>query len=153
MGERKQMQLGHYSYVPRQFFIGFDDLFNLLESQPWKAEANTFGTYPPHNVIKIDGDNYTIEFAVAGFKPEDIDLEIMDSVLRITGGKKDEREYSHKGISSKNFFKTFTLADYVVVTGSTLEDGILSIHLKRELPESKKARKISINADKQCLKG
>ena len=152
MGERKQMQLGHYSYVPRQFFIGFDDLFNLLESQPWKAEANTFGTYPPHNVIKIDEDNYTIEFAVAGFKAEDIDLEVMDSVLRITGGKKDEREYSHKGISSKNFFKTFTLADYVVVTGSTLEDGILSIHLKRELPESKKARKISIGKP-QFLKG
>jgi len=146
------MQLGHYSYVPRQFFIGFDDLFNLLESQPWKAEANTFGTYPPHNVIKIDEDNYTIEFAVAGFKSEDIDLEVMDSVLRITGGKKDEREYSHKGISSKNFFKTFTLADYVVVTGSTLEDGILSIHLKRELPESKKARKISIGKP-QLLKG
>jgi molecular chaperone IbpA len=146
------MQLGHYSYVPRQFFIGFDDLFNLLESQPWKAEANTFGTYPPHNVIKIDEDNYTIEFAVAGFKAEDIDLEVMDSVLRITGGKKDEREYSHKGISSKNFFKTFTLADYVVVTGSTLEDGILSIHLKRELPESKKARKISIGKP-QFLKG
>ena len=152
MGERKQMQVGHYSYVPRQFFIGFDDLFNLLESQPWKAEANTFGTYPPHNVIKIDEDNYTIEFAVAGFKSEDIDLEVMDSVLRITGGKKDEREYSHKGISSKNFFKTFTLADYVVVTGSTLEDGILSIHLKRELPESKKARKISIGKP-QFLKG
>lgn len=146
------MQVGHYSYIPRQFFIGFDDLFNLLESQPWKAEANTFGTYPPHNVIKIDEDNYTIEFAVAGFKPEDIDLEVMDSVLRITGSKKDEREYSHKGISSKNFFKTFTLADYVVVTGSTLEDGILSIHLKRELPESKKARKISIGKP-QLLKG
>ena len=146
------MQVGHYSYVPRQFFIGFDDLFNLLESQPWKAEANTFGTYPPHNVIKIDEDNYTIEFAVAGFKSEDIDLEVMDSVLRITGGKKDEREYSHKGISSKNFFKTFTLADYVVVTGSTLEDGILSIHLKRELPESKKPRKISIGKP-QFLKG
>lgn len=152
MGERKQMQVGHYSYIPRQFFIGFDDLFNLLESQPWKAEANTFGTYPPHNVIKIDDDNYTIEFAVAGFKPEDIDLEVMDSMLRITGGKKDEREYSHKGISSKNFFKTFTLADYVVVTGSTLEDGILSIHLKRELPESKKPRKISIGKP-QFLKG
>lgn len=146
------MQLGHYSYVPRQFFIGFDDLFNLLESQPWKAEANTFGTYPPHNVIKIDEDNYTIEFAVAGFKSEDIDLEIMDSVLRITGGKKDEREYSHKGISSKNFFKTFTLADYVVVTGSTLENGILSIQLKRELPEAKKPRKISIGKP-EFLKG
>ena len=146
------MQVGHYSYIPRQFFIGFDDLFNLLESQPWKAEANTFGTYPPHNVIKIDDDNYTIEFAVAGFKPEDIDLEVMDSMLRITGGKKDEREYSHKGISSKNFFKTLTLADYVVVTGSTLEDGILSIHLKRELPESKKPRKISIGKP-QFLKG
>lgn len=152
MGERKQMQVSHYSYIPRQFFIGFDGLFNLLESQPWKAEANTFGTYPPHNVIKIDEDNYTIEFAVAGFKPEDIDLEVMDSVLRITGGKKDEREYSHKGISSKNFFKTFTLADYVVITGSTLEDGILSIHLKRELPESKKPRKISIGKP-QFLKG
>ena len=146
------MQVGHYSYIPRQFFIGFDDLFNLLESQPWKAEANTFGTYPPHNVIKIDEDNYTIEFAVAGFKSEDIDLEVMDSVLRITGGKKDEREYSHKGISSKNFFKTFTLADYVIVTGSTLEDGILLIHLKRELPESKKPRKISIGKP-QFLKG
>jgi len=146
------MQLSHYNYVPRQFFIGFDDLFNLLEAQPWKAEANSFGTYPPHNVIKIDEDNYTIEFAVAGFKSEDIDLEVTDSVLRITGGKKDEREYSHKGISSKNFFKTFTLADYVVVTGSTLEDGILSIHLKRELPESKKARKISIGKP-QFLKG
>jgi len=144
LGERKQMQLGHYSYVPRQFFIGFDNLFNLLESQPWKAEANSFGTYPPHNVIKIDDDNYTIEFAVAGFKPEDIDIEVRESVLNITGGKNDEREYAHKGISSRNFFKTFTLADYVVVTGSTLEDGILSIHLKRELPEAKKPRKISI---------
>lgn len=138
------MQLGNYSYVPRQYFIGFDNLFNLLESQPWKSESNTFGTYPPHNVIKVDEDNYIIEFAVAGFKAKDIDIDVQESVLRITGGKKDDREYSHKGISSKNFFKTFTLADYMVIKGSMLEDGILSIYLKRELPEAKKPIKIAV---------
>lgn len=145
-----QQQLGHYGFVPRQFLIGFDNMLDLLESEPWKGESNT--TYPPHNVIKIDEDNYTIEFAVAGFKAEEIDIDVQDSVLRITGGKKDERQYSHKGISSKNFYKTFTLANYVIVTGSTLENGILSIQLKRELPEAKKPRKISIGKP-EFLKG
>lgn len=141
-----------YSFgVPRQFFIGFENLFNQLESNSWKTETNM---YPPHNVIKIDDDNYIIELAVAGFKPDDIEIEVKDSTLSITGGKKDDRQYTHKGISSRNFFKSFTLAEFVEVTGSTLENGILSIDLKHIIPEDKKPKKIKISSGKsQQLNG
>lgn len=127
----------------RQFFIGFDQLFNQLDNKTWKTENNI---YPPHNIVRLGDDSYAIELAVAGFKQDELDIEFKEAILSIKGLKTDRREYDYKGISSRPFTKTFRLAEYVQVINSTLEDGILSITLKRVIPEEKRTKKIKINS-------
>lgn len=120
--------------------IGIDRIFSEIENT---IKGNT--TYPPHNVIKDGEDSYVIELAVAGFTRDQIDIETEDSTLTITGeAQKDDREYAHKGISTRSFTRRFTLAEYVEVTDATLTDGILRISLKRNVPEEKQPRKVSI---------
>ena len=127
---------------PRSSFVGFDKLFDELTRAQLGAQNNN---YPPHNVVKVDEDNFIIELAIAGFKSEDLDIQLKDSILTVTGKKEDEREYYHKGISSREFVRTFTLGEYVEVTGATLVDGILSINLERVVPEEERPKKIEIN--------
>ena len=102
--------------------------------------------YPPHNVVKLDEDNFVIELAVAGFDTKELGIETVENSLVITGEKhdKDEREYSHKGISTRKFTRRFSLAEHVHVSGASLEHGILSISLERQIPEEKKPRTIKI---------
>ena len=126
---------------PRSSFVGFDKLFDELT----RAQLGTQNNYPPHNVVKVDEDKFIIELALAGFKSEDLDIQLKDSILTVTGKKEDEREYYHKGISSREFVRTFTLGEYVEVTGATLVDGILSINLERVVPEEERPKKIEIN--------
>lgn len=126
---------------PRANFVGFDKLFDELT----RAQLGTQNNYPPHNVVKVDEDKFIIELALAGFKSEDLDIQLKDSILTVTGKKEDEREYYHKGISSREFVRTFTLGEYVEVTGATLVDGILSINLERVVPEEERPKKIEIN--------
>lgn len=127
---------------PRASFVGFDHLFNEMART---ATGNT--GYPPHNVVQIDDDNYLIEIAVAGFKQENLEVELKDSILTVTGKKEDDRTYTHKGISSREFTRTFTLGEHVQVVGARLEDGILSIELERVIPENERPRKIEIGAE------
>lgn len=125
--------------------VGFDRLANLLE-----AAAKTEGPtgYPPYNIESVGDNAYRIEIAVAGFKAEEIDIQVKENLLTVTGRKAandDARRYLHRGLAERNFDRRFQLADYVIVTAADLKDGLLSIALKRELPESLKARKIEIS--------
>jgi molecular chaperone IbpA len=121
--------------------IGIDRFFTEVENA---IKGNT--TYPPHNVIKDGEDSYGIELAVAGFSRDQISIETQDGLLKITGeAQTDEREYVYKGISTRSFTRQFTLAEYVEVTDATLQDGILSVSLKRNVPEEKQPRKVKID--------
>ena len=124
--------------------VGFDRLAALLDAA---ASGETSG-YPPYNIETVGQDAYRIEVAVAGFKPEELNLEVKENVLTVQGRKAandDSRRYLHRGLAERNFERRFQLADYVVVTDANLADGLLSISLKRELPEAMKPRRIEIN--------
>ena len=124
--------------------IGFDNLVNEFFNEP--AFVNTSG-YPPYNISKGDDDVYEITLAVAGFKKSDIEIELEDGSLKITGKSDviDEgREYLHKGIAERNFVRTFKLAEYVEVKDAKLEDGILRVSLFKNVPDAMKPQKIAI---------
>jgi molecular chaperone IbpA len=124
--------------------VGFDRLATLLEAAS-KAEGPA--GYPPYNIESVGENAYRIEIAVAGFKADELDIQVKENLLTVTGHKaaNDEgRQYLHRGLAERNFERRFQLADYVIVTEADLKDGLLSIALKRELPESLKARKIEI---------
>jgi molecular chaperone IbpA len=122
--------------------IGFDRVFADFDV----AFKENTQVYPPHNVVKIDDDSFLIELAVAGFSIEDLNIETVENSLVITGERTadDEREYTHKGISTRKFTRRFTLAEYVNVGEASLANGILSIALERVIPDEKKPRTISI---------
>lgn len=136
--------------------VGFDRLFNILDSvNGYDASAQS---YPPYNIERLDEDSYRITMAVAGFSQDDIDIEVRDNALTVTGRKvsKDEmsqRNYLHQGIAERSFERRFSLADYVLVTGASLENGLLNIDLARQIPEEKRPRKIEIggNAEQKKL--
>ena len=144
--------------VPRSLFVGFDTLFEDLERIHSSARAGT-DNYPPHNIVKIDEEKFLIELAVAGFKLDDIDIELKDGILKVKGEVgKDEREYAFKGISSRKFEKSFRLSEFVVIDGADLENGILVVYARVELPEERRPRKIKIGSagaskKKSFLKG
>ena len=125
--------------------IGFDQLVNEFFNEP--SFVNTSG-YPPYNISKDAEDVYEITLAVAGFKKVDIDIELEDGTLKITGKSEvldsDNREWLHKGIAERNFVRTFKLAEYVEVKDAKLEDGILRISLFKNVPDAMKPQKISI---------
>ena len=125
--------------------VGFDRLADLLDAAA--AEAAT--GYPPYNIERTGENAYRIEIAVAGFRPEDLSIEVKEAVLTVRGRKAAndaERRFVHRGLAERNFERRFQLAEYVVVADAQLADGLLSISLKRELPEALKPRKIEINA-------
>ena len=128
---------------PRNAFLGFDHIFDQLEN----IHQHSKDTYPPHNVIKDEEMKYTLEMAVAGFKEEHIDIEVKDHILTISGDRPQRREqsaYVHKGISARNWKKSFRLSEYTEVTGADLVDGILTVSLEVVLPAEKLPRKITI---------
>ena len=125
--------------------VGFDRLADLLDS----AAAETATGYPPYNIERTGDNAYRIEMAVAGFKPDELAIEVKEAVLTVQGRKAAndaERRFVHRGLAERNFERRFQLAEYVAVTDATLADGLLSISLKRELPEALKPRKIAIGA-------
>jgi len=124
--------------------VGIDSLFDRITRN--LDMAATGGNYPPYNIIKVDEDEYTIEMAVAGFSKNDIEIVQKEQTLTIEGrkDKEDDNNYIHKGIAARNFKHTFALADYVEVETANFTDGILSVKIKRELPEDKKPRTITV---------
>lgn len=124
--------------------VGFDRQFSLLEELKNNAKSVA---YPPYNIKEIEeGKSYEIEMAVAGFKKDDIEITLEDGSLKIEGGSKESKSdtYVHKGIAARTFVQTFALAEYVEVEKATLEDGILTISLIRNLPEEKRPKVIDI---------
>ncbi len=132
--------------VPRSLFIGFEPILNELERihSAGRAQDN----YPPHNVVKVDDENFIIELAVAGFSEEDIQVEVKDGILLVMAShsEKDEREYAHKGISSRKFEKSFRLSEFVVIDGANLVNGILVVNARVEVPDERRPRKIEIGS-------
>ena len=127
----------------RRSTVGFDRLFDMLETSGMgQAQEN----YPPFDLIKLDDNQYRIELAVAGFKPDEIDITAQQNVLIVSGKKKDDDDsnYIHRGIATRSFERRFALADHIQVRGADLKDGLLSIDLVREIPEAMKPRKIDI---------
>lgn len=130
--------------------VGFDRLAGLLNSAA--AEAAT--GYPPYNIERTGDNEYRIEIAVAGFKPSELDIQVNESVLTVQGRKAandGERRFVHRGLAERNFDRRFQLAEYVAVTDANLADGLLSISLKRELPEALKPRRIEIGSATSSL--
>lgn len=126
--------------------VGFDRLAGLLESA---ARAGDPGGWPPYNIETTGENQYRIEIAVAGFAPDELTIEVKENLLTVTGRKAndgDERRFLHRGLAERDFERRFQLADYVVVTEAGLDNGLLTIALKRELPEALKPRRIEINA-------
>lgn len=133
--------------------IGFDRLFDLVdESLRYQPEDN----YPPCNITRTGENNYRISLAVAGFKPEQIGVTVNQNVLIISGNadeKQGEGEYLYRGIAGRSFERRFNLADYIVVKGASLDEGLLQIELELELPEAMKPRRIEIRTGNAVGKG
>lgn len=125
--------------------IGFEHLANLIEQLATTEGDNGF---PPYNIERLGENEYRITMAVAGFSNEDLNLEVKEGTLSVRGEKvsnENDREFMHRGIAARNFERRFKLADYVEVSGATLENGLLHVDLKREIPEAMKPRTIKIN--------
>lgn len=134
-------------------FVGFDRVLDTFESR----FANQMSSnYPPHNIIKLDDYNYTIEMAVSGFTKSEISIEVHRETLTIKGTKSttDDQtiQYLHRGLSSRDFIRTFTLADHIQVKSATIDNGILTIALELVIPEEMKPKLIEIQ-DKNLLTG
>ena len=132
---------GLNTLFPRSSFVGFDHLFNELEHVARHANDH----YPPHNIIRTGDADYLIELAVAGFSRDELNIEVKDRTLVVTGEHQSKgREYIHRGISTKKFKRTFRLSEHVHVNGADLQDGVLSVELKYVVPEELRPRKIEI---------
>ena len=127
-----------------------EDQFDRMWRVHNAAQGTLSTNYPPYNILK-DGDYYTVEIAVAGFREEDIIIEVKDNQLIVQGKisnqpSEDGPQFVHRGIAAREFERAFVLSDDVFVNGANLEHGMLSIHLEHIIPEAKKPRKIEINS-------
>ena len=124
--------------------IGFDQLFNDVERRFANSAQHN---YPPYNVLKHDDNTFEVEIAVAGFDREDITIEVDQNQLTIRGQRlkdEDASKYLHRGLAARDFERSFTLADYIIVGDAELTNGILRVKLTREVPEALKPRMIAI---------
>ena len=124
--------------------IGFDRVFDAVHKLH-TIEGGQSNSFPPYNIKKLDDENYEITLALAGFKKSELSVVVEDGNLVVKGEQeKSEDEFLHKGIAERNFTRTWALADEVKVSGSKLEDGVLTISLVHEIPEEKKPVDIKI---------
>jgi molecular chaperone IbpA len=126
--------------------VGFDRLFDLLQNASSIAQSGD--NWPRYDIVRLGEDSYSIRMAVAGFSRDELSLSYEPNLLVVRGSKadKDDVEYLHRGLPTRTFERKFELADYVEVAGAALEDGLLTIELKRELPEAMKPRQIPIGS-------
>ena len=123
-------------------FVGFDSLFNELNEMAERKESN----YPAYNIAKDDEEHYRIEVALAGFSNSDLSIETEKGVLKIEANKtEDGSNYIHQGIAQRGFSKMFRLAEHMKVDDARFVDGILTIALRREIPEADRPQQIAIN--------
>lgn len=133
--------------------VGFDRMARLLDG----IAAESAPSYPPYNIEKLDEDTYRIAMAVAGFGEADLNVEVKENVLTVTGkvekaeDVKPEARYLHRGIAARAFERRFNLADHIKVAGANLVNGLLHIDLVREVPEAMKPRTIAINNNVKAI--
>ena len=134
----------------RPFSIGFDDMFDQFENMLGNGGLTMQSNYPPYNIRKTGKDNYSIEVALAGFNKNDVELEFEDNLLTVRtkqiskSENNSDGEILHKGISQRQFARSFTIADDVKVNDAQLKDGLLTIACERIVPEHKKKKLIEI---------
>ena len=135
----------------RPFSIGFDDMFDQFENMLGNGNLSMQSNYPPYNIRKTGKDKYSIEVALAGFNKKDVEVEFEDNLLTVrtkqvnkSEEKNENGEILHKGISQRQFARSFTIADDVKVDGAELKDGLLTVACERILPDHKKKRLIEI---------
>lgn len=132
--------------------IGFDRVIDLLENAD---RVSAIDNWPPYDIAKLGDDDYRITMAVAGFTEDELDITHEPNMLVVSGAKsgEDEGEYLHRGIANRAFQRRFDLADHVKVSGAKLENGLLTIELKREIPEELRPRRIEIAGDSTAKPG
>jgi molecular chaperone IbpA len=126
--------------------IGFDRLAQLMDAAASTAEVPS---YPPYNIEKTGEDTYRLTMAVAGFRPENLEMVVTDNNLVVSGRTSQEEtksEMLHRGIAGRAFERRFVLADHIVVDCADLQDGLLHVGLKRVVPDALKPRRITIGA-------
>ncbi len=135
----------------RPFSIGFDDMFDQFENLLGNGAMTMQSNYPPYNIRKVGKDNYAIEVALAGFNKKDVEVEFEDNLLTVrtkqvdkSSDKNTDGEIIHKGISQRQFARSFTIADDIKVNDAELKDGLLTISCERIIPEHKKKKLIEI---------
>ena len=142
------MTLGRISFGPlHHSTLGFDRFFDEAERLLKTDLTKVSPAFPPHNIIKLDDTHYVVELAVAGFSKDEIEITSEDGTLTIKGERKDKDvdvTYLHRGIGTRSFTKTLTIAETVEVKGAEFKDGILRVGLENIIPEHKKPRKIEI---------
>ena len=135
----------------RPFSIGFDDMFDQFENMLGNGGLTMQSNYPPYNIRKTGKDNYAIEVALAGFNKNDVEVEFEDNLLTVrtkqinkSNENSKDGEIIHKGISQRQFVRSFTIAEDVKVNDAELKDGLLTISCERIVPEYKKKKLIEI---------
>jgi molecular chaperone IbpA len=128
--------------------VGFDSLARVFDAATRLDESHF--SYPPYNIVKAGEDTYRITFALAGFSQEDLDVQVENNTLTVRGKVNQEKDgantFLYRGIAGRSFERKFELADHIQVTGARMENGLLHIELKREIPEALKPRRIAINS-------
>ena len=125
--------------------VGFDRVFERIQAMHQPTDRGT-QKYPPYNITKESDTTYIVEMAVAGFTDDSLDIQVKEGVLTVEGKVEDstDKEYIHRGIASRAFTRTFTLAETVIVKDAGLENGMLRILLENVIPEEQKPKKIKI---------
>ena len=141
-------QYSRISFGPlSQTMLGFERMFDDVEKY-LSMDVQKTSTFPPHNIIKLDDNRYVVELAVAGFARDEIEITAEDGTLTVKGERKEKETdvtYLHRGIGTRSFTKTLTVADTIEVRGAEFKDGILRIGLENIIPDHKKPRKIEIS--------
>ena len=129
-------------------FVGFDTLFDELNEMATRKEPN----YPAYNIAKDDDEHYRIELALAGFSRNEISIQTEKGILTVAASKgEDNANYLHQGIAKRAFSKAFRLAEYIKVDDAQFTDGILTIFLRREIPEADRPQQIEISSSQKKL--
>ena len=135
----------------RPFSVGFDDMFDQFENMLGNGSLSMQSNYPPYNIRKTGKDKYSIEVALAGFNKKDVEVEFEDNLLTVrtkqvnkSEDKNKDGEIIHKGISQRQFARSFTIAEDVKVNSAELKDGLLTISCEKVVPEYKKKKLIEI---------
>jgi len=130
-----------------RYAIGFDHLMDHLVTLHSNNNLTT-NEYPPYDIIKEGENNYKIELAVAGFKKDELSIQLKENTLTIKGetnSKNSDGEYLHKNIARRSFSKGFSLADNIEIGSASFEDGVLSVHLTQNIPEEQRPKEIIIH--------